>query len=302
MIRPDWIAVDWGTSTLRAWAMGPEGALAAAASAQGMGSLEPDQFEAALLALIGPWLAGGRVTEVIAAGMVGARQGWIEAPYATVPSLPLQPAKMVMPVVADARFRMRICHGLVQARPADVMRGEETQIAGLLALEPGFDGVVCLPGTHTKWVEVSAGEVCSFVTIMTGEMFALLAKQSVLRHSVGADGFDGMAFTGALDSTLTQPQNFAARLFPLRAEALIGELPPPVARSRLSGLLLGLELAATRHWWLGRQVAIVGTHGLAETYGRALAHVGAAPIVRDGTAVTLAGLTAAYRAVFPGQS
>ncbi len=301
MIKPDWIAVDWGTSNLRVWAMDASGVLAEAASDRGMASLQRVQFEGALLELIEPWLLPGHVTTVIAAGMVGARQGWIEAPYAKVPTVPLQRGLMVSPR-GDLRIHVHICHGLSQAKPADVMRGEETQIAGLLALDPNFDGVVCLPGTHTKWAEVSAGEVCSFVSVMTGEMFALLSKQSVLRHSVGTGGFAEAAFIEALDAALTQPQSIATRLFPLRAEGLVGELSPVVARSRLSGLLIGIELAATKHWWLGRKIAIVGTHSLARTYGTALAHVGAAPVILDGTDVTLAGLKAAYDAVRSGQN
>ncbi len=301
MIAPDWIAVDWGTSNLRVWAMGPAGVLAEDSSNRGMGTLQRDQFEAALLELIEPWLVAGRVMTVIAAGMVGARQGWMEAPYAKVPSVPLVANKMVKPV-CDPRMRVHICHGLSQAKPADVMRGEETQIAGLLALDPKFEGVVCLPGTHTKWAEISANEVCSFVSVMTGELFALLSKQSVLRHSVGTEGFDEAAFIEALDAALTQPQSIATRLFPLRAEGLVGQLSPIVARSRLSGLLIGIELAATKHWWLGRQIAIVGTHSLAKTYAKALAHVGAKPTILDGTVVTLAGLKAAYDAVRSGQN
>ena len=306
MIRPAWIAVDWGTSNLRAWAMGPGGVLAHAGSDKGMAALAQDQFEAALLDLIAPWLAADRVVDVVAAGMVGARQGWIEAPYVAVPSVPLVPGRMAVPKVSDTRFRICICHGLCQKKPADVMRGEETQIAGLLAQRPGFDGVACLPGTHTKWAEISAGEVCSFVSVMTGEIFALLSRQSVLRHTIGPQGLDRAEFLESLDASLTQPQSIAARLFSIRAEGLVAGIDPVVARSRLSGLLIGLELAATRPWWLGRAIVIVGSSALAETYRMALDHVGATAEVMDGETVTLAGLSAAYAAVsasgFPGQS
>ena len=91
MVRPDWIAVDWGTSALRVWAMWDDRILTEASSDQGMGRLTPDQFEPALLHLIGDWLEPGRVCPVLAAGMVGARQGWIEAPYRPVPCTPVEP-------------------------------------------------------------------------------------------------------------------------------------------------------------------------------------------------------------------
>ena len=105
---------------------------------------------------------------------------------------------------------MAVLPGLSQARPADVMRGEETQIAGLLAADPGFDGVACLPGTHTKWARVSAGEVVSFRTCMTGELFALLSERSVLRHAVGGEGFEEAAFAEALSDAIARPEALAA--------------------------------------------------------------------------------------------
>ena len=104
---------------------------------------------------------------------------------------------------------------------ADVMRGEETQIAGFLRLNTGWDGVICLPGTHSKWVHVSAGEIISFRTFMTGELYGLLADASVLRHSVGGEDWDAAAFETALSDTIARPANLAAGLFRLRASHLL---------------------------------------------------------------------------------
>jgi 2-dehydro-3-deoxygalactonokinase len=173
------------------------------------------------------------------------------------------------------------------------MRGEETQIAGLLARDPGFDGTVCLPGTHSKWAHVSAGEVVSFTTAMTGEIFALLADRSVLRHSVAAEGWSEPDFTDAVEETLARPERLAARLFGIRAEALLEGLAPDRARARLSGLLIGAELAATRPHWLGRAVALVGAPALNVAYASALALCGITATRLEATALTLAGLAAA---------
>jgi len=291
-MTPDWIAVDWGTTNLRVWAMGPSGVLAEATSADGMAALSGDGFEAALLRLIGPWL-GDHPVPVIACGMVGARQGWHEAPYRRVPSAPVAPGSAVAVPVQDRRIDLRIVPGLRQDAPADVMRGEETQVAGVLALHPAFDGVICLPGTHSKWVHVSAGEVVSFQTFMTGEMFALLSQQSVLRHAMPGDGADDEAFDAAVAETLSRPERLAARLFGLRAGSLLHDLPPPAARSRLSGLLIGAELAAARPYWLGQRVILVGSPRLAAAYARALAAQGLTAEALDATACTLAGLAAA---------
>jgi 2-dehydro-3-deoxygalactonokinase len=289
----DWIAVDWGTSNLRAWAMGKDSILASASSADGMSRLDRDGYEPALLRLISPWLTEGHTTPVIACGMVGSRQGWHEAPYRTVPCTPLAPSNLVTAPTTDPRIAVRLIPGLKQTSPADVMRGEETQIAGVLALQPGFDGVICLPGTHSKWVHVSAGEVVSFQTFMTGELFALLSTQSVLRHGMAGAGWDDAAFDTALSDALSRPDRIGAKLFALRAEGLIAGLDPAAARARLSGLLIGIELAAAKPYWLGQPIAIVGAEGLAASYARALSAQGATPQVIPGDGCTLAGLAAA---------
>ena len=167
-ITADWIAVDWGTSTLRAWAMSHDGQdVATASSAEGMGQLTSAEFEPALLRLVETWLEPAKPTPVIACGMVGAKQGWTEATYSDTPCQPQ--SRFTAAPTRDPRLNMHIISGVSQSDPADVMRGEETQIAGFQRLNPKWDGVICLPGTHTKWVQMSAGEIVSFQTFMTGE-------------------------------------------------------------------------------------------------------------------------------------
>lgn len=288
-----WIAVDWGTSNLRVWAMDGGRVAGEAQSGQGMASLSRERFEPALLALAAPWLVADQAVPVVVCGMAGARQGWMEAPYRAVPCTPVDTASLVSVPTADPRLSVRIVPGLKQSSPADVMRGEETQVAGALALIPGFDGVLCLPGTHSKWAHVSAGEVVSFQTCLTGEMFALLSTASVLRHSMGGDGWDDAAFAEAVSDTLSRPERLAARLFGLRAESLIAGLGPAQARARLSGLLIGAELAATRPYWLGQPVAIIGADRLARAYASALGLQGLTTRLIPATEATLRGLATA---------
>ena len=293
-----WIAADWGTSTLRVWAMAADGApLAEATSTRGMSSLTPAQYEPALLDLAGAWLAAERVTPVIACGMVGARQGWVEAPYTATPCAPLAARHCVTPPTTDPRIIVSIVPGLKQMTPPDVMRGEETQIAGFLAQHPGFSGTLCLPGTHTKWVEIAGGEARSFRTMMTGELFALLSQQSVLKHSL-ADGWDDAAFAAAFDAAITEPETLASRLFSLRAASLVGKPDPVAARATLSGWLIGAEFAAVP--LPEGPVGVIGAAALARLYGAALAQVGQRVIAVDATAVTLQGLTQAYRTIVQG--
>jgi 2-dehydro-3-deoxygalactonokinase len=293
----DWIAVDWGTSALRAWALDEnDHVLADAASADGMGRLAPGEFEGALLRLIEDWLpaTAGHAIPVVACGMVGARQGWTEAAYRPAPCPPLG-LPFSVPATRDPRIAVNILTGLAQNPPPDVMRGEETQVAGLLHEDPAFDGTVCLPGTHTKWADVSGGQVRSFRTFMTGELFDLLSRQSVLRHGMATEGWSATAFAEGVAESMARPESIAATLFALRAGTLVAGLDGMDARSRLSGLLIGLELAGARDYWQGLRVTLIGGDRLADAYATALSIAGATSVKKDATAITLAGLTAARR-------
>lgn len=307
-----WIAVDWGTSNLRAWAMDAGGAvLAEGSSADGMAGLKPEEFEGRLLSVVGEWLGsdpqggdlqegdlqGGGPTPVIACGMVGARQGWAEAPYITVPCAPHGAAVRVK--TTDPRLAMHILPGLKQMDPPDVMRGEETQIAGFMARHPDFAGALCLPGTHAKWARVETGIVAGFHTVMTGELFALLAKSSVLRHSVAEERTEGDGFEVAVAEAIAAPESLPARLFAIRAADLLTGIPRADAHARLSGLLIGAELAAMRAHWSEGPVALVGAARLTALYARALAVEGITATVANGTECTLSGLRAAHAEIAP---
>ncbi len=292
-IKADWIAVDWGTSNMRAWAMSGSGTvLAEATSDQGMGKLTRDGFEPALLKAVADWIQGP--TTVIACGMVGSRQGWVEAPYATVPCGTL-PEGLVEAPTTHPDLTVHVIPGIKQTNPPDVMRGEETQISGFLARNPGWDGVICLPGTHTKWVHISADEVVSFQTFMTGELFDTIGTHTVLRHSVAADGWDDAAFAEGLDLAMSRPERLASRLFSIRANGLLNGMGGHTARAQLSGLLIGAELASAKPYWLGQQIAVIGDSGLSRLYITALATQSAPATQVNAAATTLAGLTAAYK-------
>ncbi len=291
-ISPAWIAVDWGTSHMRAWAMGPDGSvLAQAKSARGAGTLAQADCESVLLDVIDDWVSAP--TPVLICGAIGAREGWVEAPYGTVPCAPLSGVFATAPTT-NPNLHVYIIGGLRQTKPAYVMRGEETQIAGFVALNPKWDGVICLPGTHTHWALISAGEVVGFQTCMTGDMFNALTTSSVLRHNANGDGWDDAAFLDAVQDGLSRPELMAARLFSLRAENLLADLSPDTIRARLSGTLIGAELAASKPYWLGQNLAIIGDAPLAAHYHAALKTQGATAMQVNAEAATLAGLRAAF--------
>ena len=292
-VQADWIAVDWGTSNMRAWAMSASGAvLAEASGVDGMGKLTKDGFEPALLQITQGWITGP--TKVIACGMLGSRQGWVEAPYDAVPC-PALPDGFVQAPTQHPDLTVYVIPGIKQTTPADVMRGEETQIAGFLARNPNWDGVICLPGTHTKWAHISAEEVVSFQTFMTGELFETISTQTILRHSICRDDWDAEAFNTGLNDAMARPERLAARLFSLRADSLLNDVSSGVAPARLSGLLIGAELAAAKPYWLGQQIAVIGESTLSKLYVDALAAQAAPATQVHAGPITIAGLTAAYR-------
>lgn len=295
----DWIAVDWGTSKFRAWIIGADGGvIAGLVSDKGMGMLAPDQCETALLDMVAPYLPEGRKTQVIACGAVGAQQGWVDAGYIKAPCTLFGEVRATRAPVTDPRLEVLVLPGLSQNDPADVMRGEETRIAGFIAENPGFDGSVCLPGTHSRWVQVVGGEVVSFRSFMTGDLFAAISEHTILQHSTGK-ATDDEAFLAGVADGLSHPNMLSSRLFQLRAEAILHGLSTDRVASRLSGLLIGLELAGARGYWLGTRVALVGSESLVAHYAEALKVQGVAPEIMDGNATVLAGLKAA-RAVIKG--
>ncbi len=288
--------MDWGTSNLRAWAMDADNTvIASATSDKGMGQLSPAEFEPALLELTEPWLSADKTTPVIACGMVGAKTGWVEANYRSVPTAPVSD-DTTAPECRDTRHDVRIIGGLCQMDPADVMRGEETQLAGFLRSEPEFNGTICMPGTHTKWVRLRDGVVQYFRTVMTGELFALLSMQSVLRLTMAGDGWDEGAFLTAVSDMSAAPGGLTADLFGLRSGALLSGTTTSEGRSRLSGLLIGAELASMRDFWQDTDVRLLGSGTLNDMYAKALSAVGGASVALNGERLTLDGLTAAYMA------
>jgi len=251
----EWIAVDWGTSSLRCWAMQGGTVTASAQSNQGMSQVAAGGFEQALLALIDPWLEPNGCTPVLACGMVGAKQGWLEAPYRAAPCDAVSKNALTIVPVTDSRIAMHIVPGISQQTPADVMRGEETLIAGLLAENVQFNGVVCMPGTHCKWVEVNNATIHRFKTVLTGELFELLSSQSVLRFDTNTSDakqpINNDVFVSAVLEHTANPTELTAKLFSIRAQALLSKPSPVDSTSRLSGLLIAADVTSMQDYWHG---------------------------------------------------
>lgn len=297
----DWVAVDWGTSNLRAWGIGPGVAVAfEKSSPKGMGKLTREEFPGALAELLDGVTAAntGAPLDVLICGMAGARQGWLEAPYLEAPTdLRGLLDGAVRPAMPGGRIAAAILPGVCQKAGADnVMRGEETQLLGLAALTPGFSGIVCMPGTHSKWAQLSGTRIERFSTAMTGEIFEVLRTHSVLRHSLNGD-IDGPGradgFAAGAAAGLEHPEQLLGTLFQVRAGSLLSGRQPDWCAGYLSGLLVGTEIGSNRHLIGTQAVPLIGSPALCALYAQVLSMIGARGEPRDATEIVLAGLKAA---------
>ena len=287
------IAADWGTSNLRVWGMNHQGnVINRITNCKGMSSLMPSEFEPYLMGLIGNWLPKEENAKcpIIICGMAGAKTGWKEAAYLKAPCPPVNKEKIIQIETEDQRISVRIVPGIMQKSPPDVMRGEETQIAGYLSKKPDFDGIICLPGTHTKWVHISAGEIVSFKTFMTGEIFLSLSERSILKSSVQSNEFDPTSFLEAFEDTYSNPALLSSKLFGLRAADLLENTSTKFLKSKLSGYLIGCELAGAKSYWLGQNIVMIGNDDLCILYRKALKKLGLNATIENTQNVTLNGL------------
>ena len=266
---PDFVALDWGTSSLRVARI--EGGQVREQHQSGDGILHVPfgGFPAAFEAAVARWrLAPG--TLCLASGMVGSRQGWIEAPYCPAPAdFRALAARIAWVPDAPGGLRVGIVPGLStdMHHVPDVMRGEEVQVFGAMRLLGVQDGVFVLPGTHSKWARVEEGRVRDFATFMTGEVYALLRRHSILGRTLPSeDGpLDEAAFVrGVVDAR--EAGSLLHGAFGARTLALFARLPDAALPSYLSGLVIGEELRAHRLENSGAAPVLVGAEALTRRY------------------------------------
>jgi 2-dehydro-3-deoxygalactonokinase len=282
---PTLIALDWGTSNLRASLLDGAGAvLDARSAAAGVMAVPGRRFAEALMDLCGDWLAAHPHCACIASGMVGSRQGWVEAPYVECPAgLTDAAARLACVAFGDGdRHRLHIVPGLrcVGADgQVDVMRGEETQLWGA-GLPAG--SCVVLPGTHSKWAWLGEGErVLGFQTHMTGEVYAVLTQHSILGRLMDLAAVQAApaAFDDGVRLGLQQHAHLLHTLFAARTAGLTGQRAPHELPDFLSGMLIGAEVGSARSSGshaVGSTVTLLGDSALCDRYARALALAGLA--------------------------
>ena len=281
------IGIDWRTSSFRAYRLRGRAVLDRVALPLGILGVAAGGFPQALEDAVAPWLADGE-RRILMSGMVGSRQGWIEAPYLPCPAATADLARALLPVPFGPAEALLVpgLSAVDGAGVPEVMRGEEVQILGALGTA-SQDTTVCLPGSHSKWVRVAGGKVEGFSTFLTGEAFAALRGHTILGRLMEADApHDPEAFRrGVLRSA--DPGGLLHHLFGVRTLGLFDRLPQAAAASYMSGLLIGHEVRAAAP---ASPVLLIGAPALCELYGQAIMECGgsATPAEADAAAQGLA--------------
>lgn len=305
------IALDWGTSSLRAYLLGQSGTILSQVSMpSGVMQLKQTTkrnlrsnskaFEKAFEQACGRWLGAMPSLPVLASGMVGSREGWREASYLSVPMDVSELGKHLTKLETTKGKRIQIVPGLVRrGELVNVMRGEETQILGALTALPSHErkkAWICLPGTHSKWACMNGTTIRDFETFMTGEVYAVLCKYTILGRTLKqSPSFLPEAFDLGLQVAETAGHlGVLSNIFSVRGFALTGKLSAEEQADYLSGLLIGHEIAALPVLEADTDsparellpVLLAGEPSLCMLYQRALAakHYTKVTLVADATA------------------
>jgi 2-dehydro-3-deoxygalactonokinase len=290
----DFIAVDWGTTSFRAYLVDGSGRVTdEVADGNGILAVKDGAFDSALEQRLAAW---DKNLPVLAAGMITSRQGWIELPYLDCPASPADMAKGLHRHVMTSGRTVHFSTGLHYASPTlrhDVMRSEETQVFG--ALDSGAKHFIT-PGTHSKWIDVEGDRITRFDTYVTGELFSVLKGHSILGRLMTGDDVDEGAFRRGVEAVLAEPAGLTHLLFSARSLGLYGVLPGEAISSYLSGLVIGAEVA---HALMGRDAGadyiLLASAKIGGAYASALEVAGAKVRYGDPAAI-VAGLRTIGRA------
>lgn len=275
------IGINWGSSNLRAYLIGPNGErLDAHEMPAGVATLDRDDMVVAANTIRARWPAA---RHAYAAGMIGSNVGWIDAGYVECPAGVASIAQQLVPTRIGG-LSVSIVPGMACVRPVDgmpdVLRGEEIELLGLLrGGDVGPDAIVALPGTHTKWIQLIDGQVQSFMTSMSGELFDRLASGGLLASVLDGPGEPGPAFAEGVHAGADRRLGLGALLFGVRARMIRGTLPRTATSAYLRGLLAGAEIADALALFPGLRsasVPLVGSGPVTRLYQAALSEIGIA--------------------------
>lgn len=294
------VGINWGSSNFRAWRIAPDGAVIDEyTTPRGVAGLDRAGMAALAEEVSARWPGE---EAAYACGMIGSNIGWTEVPYADAPagvdglraaavacSIGSLPVSIVPGVACRRRF---------DCQP-DIMRGEEIELMGLAAIHPEHNGLVALPGTHTKWAWIAEGKITDFFTSMSGEIFDRLTGAGLLASIIQGEASDGAPFLAGVAQGRSRQLGLGTLLFGVRAAVIRGDLSRSDAASRIRGLLIGAEIAdaATMYGAPGRQpVPLIGNSALCRLYASALASAGIETVIVDAKTCCVAGFRAFHAA------
>ena len=292
-VKPSWIAVDWDLDSPCAWAMSATNDVLEMRAV--FANAEPctrPPAPVALQRLARTWGAPDNVPILLCGGSSDGQNGILNSDWISVPTTPFA-ARPVQLKTDQTHGDIYLVRGLAQQAPPSLVWGPETKVAGLLAMQPDFDGVVCLPGQHTCWARVSAGEIVSFECYSSVMLCDAIASHTVLVHSLGAGELDSTSLETGLVAALNRNHSALSGAFALRAESLLKGLKPSHAQARLLGHIVGSEVLSARAYWLDRNVTIIGEQNLSAIYQSALGLAGNTCQIADREDTVLRGLIAA---------
>ncbi|WP_323782638.1 2-dehydro-3-deoxygalactonokinase [Leisingera sp.] len=271
---PGWLAANLDGDTLSTWEMA--GGTAGPAQVLRLQESRPPALAAALRQLL-----GGAPRPVLLGGSA------LAPPH----PVPVRPAELPAVETDLDGLPVHTLPGLSQAAPCGLIQGAVAAISGFLRLNPDWDGVICLPGAVTHWVQISAREAVSFQSALTARL-AQAAVQGMALDTAGP--WDKAALAEAVADGIAKPEHLAARLAAVQAAAGLGQLPAETARAQIWGYFLGAELAAARPYWLGQNLALIAEPSQQALYAAALGAQALPVTLADHARMTLEGLKGAW--------
>lgn len=282
------VGIDWGSTNVRAWLLTVDGTAVRSEKRsiplQGISETRFDQTINELIVAVG----AEPDAVVVACGMIGATDGWVEAAYV---SCPIELDRLVDHAIPAPRPRTWILPGINSLCPSpDVMRGEETQILGTIISEPTErQSLICLPGTHSKWAKVQGGKLVSFRTFATGELHALSVDKSIYANLTATGPFDEAAYCHGLE--VSEDRAILNHLFQARSRVLVGDMSSKEAYWFLSGVLIGSEIHSVS--LEAADLTLIADGELAHLYTLGCQILLGAPKVISAEEVTKIGLSSA---------
>ena len=283
----DWIAIDWGTTNFRAWFIKNDKVLKEVVKSNGIKNIPNKNFEDTLIKNINiPKNISSKI-KIISCGMIGSKQGWLNSGYEK--SLHLKKNNLVKVKTKNRYLDFYIVKGLSQNNPYDVIRGEETQVLGYLQNNKNFSGIICLPGTHSKWIKISNGKIIKFKTYMTGELFEIISNNSILSHSITDKKINIKVFKNSVLLSQKKNFNFFDNLFEFRSRTLLSK-KKYYPKSELIAYLIGNEIKSNINNTKATKVIIIGSKYNSKLYSQAMHALKIKNTIVDSKSITIAGL------------